>query len=633
MPTKLMPSSPTSGQSAKTLNVESNSDPQKSATPTAGDLTVDQIIAKARSAPLRAKSFGAWAVSFLTAGLLWASFTPLDYAPLAWIALVPMLMLVRIEERTRWMYLAIYGGGLAFTIPTLQWMRLGDPAMYLAWGALSVYVACYFPMFVWLARVAVHRFSIPLVMAAPVVWVALEYLRAYMLTGFSWYYLGHSQYRFVELIQISDITGAYGVSFVVVMSAAAMAGLISIKLFERLRLLPPEGTSTLKVANSRGQMFSVVSAVLVFGCVVGYGFLRRGQADFQPGPRVALIQGNFTTSLKHDPTLVGRINSQHDYLTGQAVKLGHHPDLIIWPETMYRNSLLIAEENLSDDDIKTIAPHIPLKHWKSHAAENDLKTLSEKAGAALIIGVDSLVAEKNGIKHYNSAAFVEQSLGVTDRYDKMHRVIFGEYIPFREEIPWLRSLTPFSDGFGIAEGKSACIFELGKHRLAPVICYEDTVPHLVRGILKSAKTQEKPVDCVVNLTNDGWFHGSSELDQHLITAQFRAVECRTPIVRSVNTGISAIIDGDGVVVEPDVFFDGDGQGRDSMRDPNTGKYHKQLNAVLVHDVPLDDRESSYVKHGDWFAASCALGAVMLFLGGVWPSRGRKNSKQWSPPAE
>jgi apolipoprotein N-acyltransferase len=202
----------------------------------------------------------------------------------------------------------------------------------------------------------------------------------------------------------------------------------------------------------------------------------------------------------------------------------------------------------------------------------------------------------------------------------MHRVIFGEYIPLRETIPWLRKLTPFSDNFGIAKGEKAVLFQLDEYRFAPVICYEDTVPHLVRGIVKSAKASGQPVDCLVNLTNDGWFHGSSELDQHLITAQFRAVECRTPVVRAVNTGISAFIDGDGVVLEPRVFFDGDGQGRDSLRDPDTGKYHKQLNAALVHDIPLDQRQSLYVQTGDWFAASCGLGAVVFLVGGLWPNR-------------
>jgi apolipoprotein N-acyltransferase len=629
MPTELMPaSSPTSAHSTAKNSAASISSRQRS-----GDLTVEQIIEAARSAPLRAPSRGAWAVSFITAALLWASFTPVDFGPLAFVALVPLLLLVRIPERTRWMYAAIYAGGLAFFLPVLQWMRLGDPAMYLAWGALSVYAALYFPLFVWLARVAVHRFALPLVLAVPVSWVALEFLRAHLMTGFAWYFLGHTQYRFVELIQISDVTGAYGVSFLVAMSAAAIAGLVPLSTLARLRLLPPEGTPAASLALSRRPYLPVLVSALMFAAVVGYGFFRRSQADFQPGPRVGLIQGNFTASLKHDPNEAERIFHQHYQLTGHAVKLGNRPDLIVWPETMYRNPLLAADANLTDDELKRMVPRVPPERWRSRSAEMGLAALSEQAGAALIIGVDAVVASENGVEHYNSAAFVEQSLGVTGRYDKLHRVVFGEYIPLREEIPWLQSLTPFSEGFGITAGKQAQVFQLGEHRFAPVICYEDTVPHLVRGIVNSAGESDQRVDCLVNLTNDGWFHGSSELDQHLITAQFRAVECRTPVVRAVNTGISAFIDGDGVVVEPVVFYDGDGQGRDSMRDPNTGKYHKQLNAVLIHDIPLDGRDSLYVKHGDWFAGLCGLGAVGFLLGGLWPQKRRKNPAEWTPPGD
>ncbi len=136
MPTDLMPaSSPTSLASAA---------PSSPAKPKSGDLTVEQIIEAARATPLRAPARGAWVLSLLTAGMLWASFPPLDFGPLAWVALVPILLLVRIPQRTRWMYLALYVGGLAFAVPAIQWMRLGDPAMYLAWLALSAHVAMYF---------------------------------------------------------------------------------------------------------------------------------------------------------------------------------------------------------------------------------------------------------------------------------------------------------------------------------------------------------------------------------------------------------------------------------------------------------------------------------------------------------
>ena len=143
----------------------------------------------------------------------------------------------------------------------------------------------------------------------------------------------------------------------------------------------------------------------------------------------------------------------------------------------------------------------------------------------------------------------------------------------------------------------------------------------------------KPIDVLVNLTNDGWFHGSSELDQHLITAAFRAVECRIPMVRAVNTGISAVIDGDGAIREPEVFIDGDARKnpdkppRTTARDPKTGAWYKQLNAALVHTVPLDSRKSLYVKYGDWFAMLCAAATLFVAMSVAIPKSPRHSPAQ------
>ena len=175
--------------------------------------SVRQIIAKARSKPVRPPAGGAWILGMTAALLFWASFTPLDWGPLGWVALVPLVLLVRIPQRTALMYTAVYASGLINALATLQWMRLGHPTMYVAWVALSIYMAMYFPVFVALSRVAVHRYRVPLTLAVPVIWVGLEFVRAHLMTGFSWYYLAHTQHRWIGLIQISDVTGAYGVSF------------------------------------------------------------------------------------------------------------------------------------------------------------------------------------------------------------------------------------------------------------------------------------------------------------------------------------------------------------------------------------------------------------------------------------
>jgi apolipoprotein N-acyltransferase len=615
--------------------------------PPASDPSVKEIIAaaRARQQPVvwRAPAAPAWLLSSVTAVLLWASFTPVDAGPLAWIALVPLLVLVRIPQPTRWMYRILFLNGLANQIATLQWMRLGDPTMYIAMAALATYLACYFPLFVALARYAHHRWSVPLVVVVPVLWTGLEFVRAHFLTGFSWYYLGHSQYRWLELIQISDVVGAYGVSFLVAMGNAAIAGLIPSRWLLKPRLITPEAALLQAAVPFRSALVPVLVTLVGFAAVLGYGIVRRQQSDFQPGPRVALIQGNFVASLRehHDPQemLIGHLR-----LTGLAVR--EQPDLVVWPEAMFPYPLLEAASGMTDEQLVKMTPGTDPdpKIWREAYVQRELARESQRAGAALLLGIHAARAEADGIRQLNSAVFVTPEQGLVGRYDKRHLVPFGEFIPFKGAMPWIQGMTPYSgEDIGLTAGTVPKTFEYKGWRFAPVICYEDTVPHVVRSAVARAAEANGPtlvgvgssgeeafrgakgdagrgakgdtgdgaVDVLVNLSNDGWFHGSSELDQHLITAAFRAVECRTPMIRAVNTGISAVIDGDGAILEPEKFIDGDWRqgspksSRTSMRDPKTGRWHRQLNAALVHTVPLDNRRSAYVVFGDWFAGACA----------------------------
>lgn len=592
------------------------------------DPSVEEIIAAGRSKtqPVfpRPSSLGAWGLSLLSAGLLWASFTPVDAGPLAWIALVPLLILVRIPQPTRWMYTALFVTNFVGQIVTLQWMRLGDPTMYVAMTALAAYCALYFPVFVALARTACHRCGAPLVIAAPVLWTGMEYLRAHFGTGFAWYFLGHSQYQWLNLIQVSDITGAYGVSFVVMMANASLAGLISSQWLKRLRLLTPEAALLQQAIPFRAALVPVIATVIVVGTVLGYGILRRSQAEFQPGPRVALIQGNFVASLRQAPPEPDQVYYTHARLTGLSVR--EQPDVIVWPEGMFPAPLLDADPNLTEEQLGEIVPNVDAAVWRNPRIRKDLADEAQKAGAALIWGIHAMRAEAQGVQQYNSAVFVTPELGVSGRYDKRHLVPFGEFLPLRNVLPFLQNFTPYGGNAGLQFGQHPAVFEYKSWRFAPVICFEDTVPHVVRTAAAAGLSDGKKVDVLVNLTNDGWFHGSSELDQHLITATFRAVECRAPMVRAVNTGISAVIDGDGAILEPDVFIDGDWRRgseqppRKSIVDPKTGQRRRQLTAALIDTVPLDNRSSLYVRFGDWFGGACLLFVAGALVGMLFPSR-------------
>lgn len=577
-----------------------------------GDRTAHEIIAAARTVrtqqQVRASFRSAVQLTGLSGGLMWASFYPLNYSPLAWIALVPLLMLIRLREPTQRMSLAAYLGGLVWFIPTLQWMRLGDPSMHVAWLALAAYLACTFPALVALCRIARVRWSVPMVVSVPVIWVALEYLRAHLFTGFAWYLLGHSQYRWLELIQLSDLIGGYGVSFVMAASAAALASLVPIAWFPRLKLLAP-GVAPIVGVSPASRLPACVATGLVI-LTLGYGFARREQAAFTPGPRVGLIQGNFVASLRIPEEDYGRQYLTHMKLTALAVR--EQPDVIIWPEGMFRWPLTSAPSGLSDDELQQLAPKAPPEFWRDPHVRETLSRESQKTGAAMIYGINSVDLQSDGHIHQgNSAVFVRPDMGISGRYDKMHLVPFGEYLPLRDTLPWLHMLTPYPADFGLHAGTSAAVFEYQNWRMLPVICFEDTVPHLVRNMVHASSTSDHgDIDVLVNLSNDGWFHGSSGLDQHLITAAFRAVECRTPMVRAVNTGISAVIDGDGAIREPEVFIDGDKGGRTTAKDPESGRWYRQLNAAVVSTVPLDSRSSVYVRTGDWFAMAC-LGLTLF----------------------
>ncbi|MFN0198604.1 MAG: apolipoprotein N-acyltransferase [Planctomycetaceae bacterium] len=581
------------------------------------DPKIDEIIHAARTAPVTAR--GVWYASGLTALALWASFTPLDFGPLAWVATVPLLLLARLKQAPRRMYLVTALCSWVSTMAMLQWMRLGDAAMYFAWLALGTYISLYIPLFLAITRTAVHRLRVPLIAAAPLTYVGLEFIRSHLMTGFGWYSLGHSQYWWTELIQISDITGAYGVSFVVMLISAGIASLIPFSVFQRWKISPVGAASAEEtIATTKAPRLQIAICLVVFGCVLGYGFIRRGQADFQPGPRVALVQANFISSVKHDPSLMQDIFRKHEHLTGLAVQ--YQPDLIVWPETMFRWPLMQVDENVTEAQLRHIAPSIPPRTWRDPSVREALGNMSQMTGASLIIGAETYHANAENFGRYNSAIFVRPDVGITSRYDKLHRVPFGEYVPLREQFPWLKKMTPIPDGASLDAGAAPVACDYQKWRFAPIICFEDTVPHLVRVVVDHLNDdlgqagQPRKVDLLVNLTNDGWFHGSSELDQHLITAAFRAVECRTPMVRAVNTGISAVIDGDGVIREPDVFIDADGKGRATLSQPGWGRWHKSLNALSVSTVPLDSRKSLYVTHGDWFAGSCCFATIFFALG-------------------
>ena len=209
-------------------------------------------------------------------------------------------------------------------------------------------------------------------------------------------------------------------------------------------------------------------------------------------------------------------------------------------------------------------------------------------GAAMILGVDRQDFATAGMRFFNAAAYLSRDGDLMGCYDKMHRVMFGEYVPLAGRFPWLQKLTPLGDNLSPGEGPA--IFTLGKLQIAPSICYETVLSHVIRDQINRLQSQGHRPNVLVNLTNDGWFWGSSELDMHLACAVFRAVECRKPLLIAANTGLSAWIDGDGRILR---------QGPRRAAD------------TLLAEVRLDQRTSWYLAHGDWPAGICLAACIAL----------------------
>lgn len=576
---------------------------------------LQRILSRAKK--MRPGQMATLVLGTVSALLLWGAFPPLDVGQLAWVCLAPWLVLARLPQRTAWMYRSSYLAGCVFWVLSLQWMRLGDPTMILAWLALAFYLACYWPLALALTRVAVNRLRLPLVIAAPLMWTGLEYLRGHLITGFSWYQLAHTQHRWVNVIQVSDLFGGYAVTFVVVAANAALAMAVPLKWIERAELYDPALKEEMRRESGGGRVWRAVAcAVALLGATLGYGLVRHVKA-FPAGPRVALIQGNFVASLRiRDEEL--KIYNTHRQATGVAVAA--QPDVVIWPEAMFPYGMQQVEPGVTDEQLAKLDPNLSVARWRNVEPQKALSDLSEMTNAAMIIGLTALRAHADKFEVLNSAVLVQPGMGMVGQYDKIHRVPFGEYIPLRDQLPFLQSLTPFRGRFGIDAGTEGKVFQHKQWRFIPTICFEDTVPHLVRELAHSASVNDDDAGgaVLVNISNDGWFHGSSELDQHLISSKFRAVETRTPLVRAANTGISAVIDGDGIVREPAHFYDIDprepGQpARTTLRDPKTGRFYRQLNCAQVTDVPLDPRSSFYVATGDWFAAGCLVACCAAAL--------------------
>jgi apolipoprotein N-acyltransferase len=498
---------------------------------------------------------GVWGLGIAGAITMFLVQPPADLWMLAWLAPLPWLALVqapRLEARHPWR--GLWGAGFCHWLLAIHWLRLPHPATSIGWIALSAYLACYVPLFVVAARRLVHHWHWPLVVAAPVAWMGCEQLRGWVLGGFTFAGLGHTQWRWTTLIQCADAVGAVGVGGVVMAVAAGLA---------------TAGRGLLASGPAPRRAREALAAAAVAACVpafaVGYGSWRLA-AEPRPVGRpldVLLVQGSIDTELKHDPDGAEQVARHYDELTvgGLRENADRKPDLIVWPETMWRWGLLEIDpaEELTAD-VVTATLGAADENSRESAADRQarcrlalerqrldaLAGFARRYGTFWLVGLDRQVITPEapgGVRNYNAAVFLDGDGAAWGCYDKMYPVLFGEYIPFGDRFPWLYGLTPLPAG--LTAGAQPLAVTVAGHRVAPIICYETALPEAVRSLVLDLERRGGRPDVIVNLTNDGWFWGSSELDMHLAGGIFRAVEVRTPLVIAANTGFSAWIDGSG----------------------------------------------------------------------------------------
>lgn len=588
----------------------------------------------------------------LTVLLLSLSFAPFSQFYLAWVGLVPWLLVVRAAGSQRAAFLWSWVAGGIFFTANMWWLAYvsapGTVALMIVlglyWGAAAVIIrgagllwtqsddgesrrehgaapttpSCNLRRPCLLLASPFSR-----ILFLPAIWVALEWLRGnWPLNGLPWLFMGHGQTPILPMCQIADAAGVYGISFWVV-AINTLVVLFVLDRFKVRRLIP-----------------ACVTVAVLLTMTLGYGIFRMSQTQvFSPGPRVMVVQSNFPQSNTGEKgASQGELVDYHVSRTDAALRRTAAVDLVVWSETMmpYVNSAARAALRGSSagefiEDVHGLLGDLTRTHRTA------LLTGAIYAGAWTLRDGEPFPRDRrNTAFYYDRRGYLAEEAG--GRYDKVHIVPFGEYLPFKDVFPplyrFILSLSPYSDEYFLTPGDENAMTVFPLDPAAPVttatlpstapapatataervpkawrfvtpICFEDIDPLLVRKMFRArgipTAASGKAADFIVNITNDGWFK-ANQMPQHLQAARFRSIENRAPTARSVNTGISGFVD-------------------------SAGRTHGLVPAgdegVSVQSLQLDSRVTLYTRFGDAFAALCAaatVGVIAASMARWWTQR-------------
>ena len=511
------------------------------------------------------------------------SFPKSDLELLAWIALVPLHWALDGKTKAQAFWIGWLSGTIAFT-GMMAWVvtamtTYGKVPLPISYGILllltaylGLYVGLYSAGAVWFQSL-IPRYGF---FVFPCLWVTLELIRTYALTGMPWGLLGYSQYRQIEIIQIADHMGVYGVSFLIVLVNVALAEFLS-WLMPYFRNFRP----------ARLPWELAAMAALLVTLSWQYGLVTLSETPFSDVPRlsitVGVVQPNVDQAVKWDTAYREETLARFDRLTE---KLGRATDLVVWPEAA-----------------------TPFVFEREPVYQLQLMALANRAQAPILFGSPALRFYPDRRPYLMNSAYLLAPDGqLLGRYDKHHLVPFGEYIPFKSSL--LSFLDKLVEGIGDFEPgtgptvltlppklKSATAGTAGT-TLRPInfgvaICYEVIFPNLVRQFAANG------AEFLVTVTNDAWFGPSAAASQHFSMVVFRSVENHLAFARSANTGISGFIDPFGRIVEATPIFT-----------------EQAVKATMQVWRPY----TFYSRHGDVFAYGCAIICALLFLFGIFRTK-------------
>ena len=482
--------------------------------------------------------------------ILFCGFPNVNFFPFAWVSLIPLLVaLERIQDWKSAFYIG-YIAGFLFFLGLLLAIVLLYPyasifATALGYILLVAYSALYIAVFAVLVIQLPCQSGILFPLATASIWVALEWVRGWLLTGFPWGNIGYSQWSYLPGIQIASVTGVYGISFLIVFFNAGIATLIRNRKEWRMQIFA-----------------GIVPCVLTILCLsYGHIILAKGSNASERSMKVAIVPGNIPQIEKWKSEKFPEIFRKYLDLTRKAAL--KNPDVIVWPETAIRGQILSGE-------------------WtRFHGYFRQM--MRDIGGIPMLIGATD--PDSFG-DIYNRVISIPPDGEIVDKYAKMHLVPFGEYVPLSDMLPNFIQFYPFEHGKTLKNLPINHINTNTIHKeqieVGTSICFESAFPNHFRQFVKQG------ADAMGILTNDAWFDGTAFPELHLAMAPIRAVENRIAVFRCANGGYSCVINSTGKIITPSIT-------------PTSAE------EILIANVPLSDgKQTIYTRYGDWFPILCLL---------------------------